>query len=132
VEKSLTKNQALVLEELRKAAAPLTAYTLLDRLRDHGFRAPLQVYRALDKLLQRGEIHKIESINAFMTCTHDHHEGHHHGVAAFAICETCGQVDEFADQAIDERLSSWMKSTGFHANKSAIELRGECAACAKS
>ena len=41
----LTKNQTLVFDVLTKAEAPLSAYTILDKLRDQGFRAPLQVYR---------------------------------------------------------------------------------------
>lgn len=129
MEKALTKNQSLVLAELHKADAPLTAYVLLDRLRDQGFRAPLQVYRALEKLLEGGVVHRLESINAFMACTHDTHDGHHHGVAAFAICETCGQVDEFADHIIDDRLNSWTTTKGFHPHKTSVELRGTCAAC---
>ena len=48
---ALTKNQELVLGALEKAEGPLSAYTILDALRDDGLRAPLQVYRALDKLL---------------------------------------------------------------------------------
>ena len=47
----LTRNQSLVLGALTNAGGPLSAYTILDRLRDDGFRAPLQVYRALEKLL---------------------------------------------------------------------------------
>ena len=39
----LTKNQSLVLDALNHADGPLSAYTILDKLRDHGFRAPLQV-----------------------------------------------------------------------------------------
>ena len=50
----LTRNQSLVLDALTHAEAPLSAYTILDKLRDHGFRAPLQVYRALEKLLEFG------------------------------------------------------------------------------
>lgn len=129
MEKALTKNQSLVLAELRNANAPLTAYVLLDRLRDQGFRAPLQVYRALEKLLEGGIVHRLESINAFMACAHDAHDGHHRGVAAFAICETCGQVDEFADHIIDDRLSAWTKTKGFRPHKTSVELRGTCATC---
>jgi Fur family transcriptional regulator, zinc uptake regulator len=129
LEKALTKNQSLVLAELRSANAPLTAYVLLDRLRDQGFRAPLQVYRALEKLLEGGIVHRLESINAFMACAHDAHDGHHHGLAAFAICETCGQVDEFADHLIDDRLATWTKTKGFRPHKTSVELRGTCAAC---
>ena len=49
----LTRNQELVLGTLAHAAAPLSAYDILDKLRDEGLRAPLQVYRALDKLTER-------------------------------------------------------------------------------
>ena len=48
----LTKNQSLVFDALSQAGAPLSAYGILDLLRDKGFRAPLQVYRALDKLVE--------------------------------------------------------------------------------
>ena len=131
-DKALTRNQSLVLTELQGAHAPLTAYALLDKLRPHGFRAPLQVYRALDRLVALGHIHKLESINAFMACAHGHGEGHHHGVAGFAICDKCGQVSEFSDSAIEHRLEEWAKASGFHADRSAIELHGQCAACSVS
>ena len=39
---ALTKNQSLVLKALRKAKQPVGAYELLDQLREHGLKAPLQ------------------------------------------------------------------------------------------
>lgn len=124
----LTRNQALVLAALAKAEAPLSAYTILDRLRDDGFRAPLQVYRALDKLLAAGLVHRIETLNAFVACAHPH--CHAHGLIAFAICEDCGQVDEFSDEVVRERLGAWSAAKGFKVGKTTIEIRGHCAACA--
>ena len=50
----LTANQKLVLDALKEVGTPLSAYALLERLSRHGIRAPLQVYRALDKLIQFG------------------------------------------------------------------------------
>lgn len=125
----LTKNQSLVLIELQNSNGPLTAYGLLDKLRPKGFRAPLQVYRALEKLIEVGSVHRLESINAFMACAHNHDHATDHGLAAFAICETCGQVNEFADEVIAQRLTVWAVQSGFHATKTGIELRGQCAAC---
>src|SRR5256885_5597381 len=58
---SLTTKQQRVLDTLRQAGAPLTAYALLDQLRDHGLTAPTQVYRALDKLAEQGVVHRLES-----------------------------------------------------------------------
>jgi Fur family zinc uptake transcriptional regulator len=124
---ALTKNQELVFDALNRAQGPLSAYTLLDQLRDHGFRAPLQVYRALDKLQSAGLVHRLESLNAFVACAHGH--DHDHGLVAFAICSDCGQVTEFSDDMIEERLAAWAGKTGFHAAKTTIEIRGHCADC---
>lgn len=123
----LTRNQALVLGALEKAEGPLSAYTILDQLRDDGFRAPLQVYRALDKLLATGRIHRIETLNAFVACARPHCHGH--GLVAFAICDDCGQVDEFSDAVVRERLGAWSSGHGFRIDKTTIEIRGHCAAC---
>jgi Fur family transcriptional regulator, zinc uptake regulator len=124
----LTRNQSLVLDTLSHADGPLSAYTILDRLRDAGFRAPLQVYRALDKLTGMGLVHRLESLNAFVACAHPHCHGG--GMIAFAICEKCGQVDEFSDEVVVERLSSWTGEHGFRPQKTTIEIRGTFARCA--
>jgi Fur family zinc uptake transcriptional regulator len=130
---SLTKNQKLVLSALQNSAAPLSAYSLLDHLRGDGFRAPLQVYRALEKLISFGLVHRLESLNSFVACTHrhDHSSDHHHrhGLVAFAICERCGRVEEFADDAVEQRLTGWAGQNGFKLEKTTIEMRGTCAAC---
>lgn len=123
----LTKNQALVFGSLSDAGGPLTAYAILDLLRDNGFRAPLQVYRALDKLVEYGMVHRLESLNAFVACRHTGCAAH--GAAAFAICESCGSVIEFMpDEAID-LLNKWTKAAGFGLARTTIELRGTCKAC---
>ena len=123
----LTKNQSLVLDVLSHTEGPLSAYSLLDQLRDKGFRAPLQVYRALDKLMEFGLVHRLESINSFVACTHSH--DHKHGVIAFGICDTCGRVDEFCDAVVEERLKGWSKDHAFRLSKTTIEMRGTCANC---
>jgi Fur family transcriptional regulator, zinc uptake regulator len=124
----LTKNQALVLSVLEKSHEPVSAYTILERLRDDGFRAPLQVYRALDKLLATGKVHRLESINAFVACSHTDHS-HSGGSTIFAICESCGRVDEFHDELIGERLRIWERASGFKPEKTTIEIRGFCSLC---
>jgi Fur family zinc uptake transcriptional regulator len=128
----LTKNQNLVYDALTKAAAPLSAYGILDKLRDHGFRAPLQVYRALEKLLEFGLVHRLESINAFVACSHANSDccSHSHASVAFAICSACGKTSEFHSHDVDHRLEEWAKNHGFKAEKTTIEIRGLCAECA--
>jgi Fur family zinc uptake transcriptional regulator len=124
----LTRNQALVLNALSDSRGPLSAYDILDRLRGDGLRAPLQIYRALDKLVERGLAHRLESLNAFVACADAH--CHRKGLIAFAICEDCGQVDEFSDAVIEERLGSWARATGFKVERTTMEIRGKCEACA--
>ncbi|MEP4378298.1 MAG: Fur family transcriptional regulator [Alphaproteobacteria bacterium] len=127
----LTRNQALVFGALQEADTPLSAYTILDQLRDDGLRAPLQIYRALDKLVAFGLVHRLESLNAFVACNHPAGEssGESHGAAAFAICENCDSVAEFAEQDVTERLRSLARAEGFESHSTVIELRGLCEAC---
>ena len=126
----LTRNQELVLGALNHSPAPLSAYDILDRLRGDGLRAPLQVYRALDKLVEFGMVHRLESLNAFVACAHPHDGCHAHGLTAFMICETCGDVVEFHDHTIEDRLKGFAKDRNFKTGKTTIEIRGTCAGCA--
>lgn len=124
----LTKNQALVFGSLSKADGPLTAYAILDLLRENGFRAPLQVYRALDKLVAFGMVHRLESLNAFVACKHKGCA--EHKTAAFAICDTCGDVSEFSPDDAVALLTRWTEEKGFQLSRTTIELRGCCQGCA--
>lgn len=123
----LTKNQKLVFDLLSHSASPMTAYSILDKLRDHGMRAPLQVYRALDKLLDFGMVHRLESISAFVACSHPH--CHNHGLIAFAICDQCQQVTEFSDEIIENQVAQWSGDHRFQNTNTTLELRGICAEC---
>ncbi len=123
----LTKNQSLVMGELSKAYCPLGAYAILDQLRDRGFRAPPQVYRALDKLVEFGLVHRLESLNAFVACRHP--ECKTYETTTFMICERCGQVSELADDKLAKRLTALARDAQFALTKTTIELRGTCSAC---
>ena len=123
----LTKNQSLVMNALAASDEPLSAYTILDKLREHGFRAPLQVYRALDKLVEFGLVHRLESLNAFVACSHPGCDGHQ--TIAFMICDRCGQVDEITDPALARRLKKLADEAMFALGNSTIELRGLCQSC---
>lgn len=128
----LTRNQDLVLRTLHGADAPLSAYDILDRLREEGLRAPLQVYRALDKLVEQGLAHRLESINAFVCCADAGCHGASRGIAAFAICVDCGHVDEFTDPVVATRLADWAQQAEFRLERTTIELRGHCRDCRAS
>jgi Fur family zinc uptake transcriptional regulator len=127
-ETSFNRNETLVFETLKTANQPLSAYNILDRLRDKGVRAPTQIYRALESLLAAGQVHRLESLNAFIPCNHSHCQAHEQ--AAFAICEACGKVTEFSNPNIEEGLARWGGEADFQISHTTIELRGLCRDCA--
>ncbi len=123
----LSDTQKRVHRILTAAQNPLSAYEVLDRLRAKGAVTPPTVYRSLDKLIEKGLAHRLESLNAYVACKHPHH----HDMAAFAICESCGLVTEFTDPHISERLSRWSDGHAFCPKKVTVEIRGLCETCAK-
>jgi Fur family zinc uptake transcriptional regulator len=125
----LTRNQFLVLSVLEGAEAPLSAYSILDRLRSHGLKAPLQVYRALDKLLDFGKIRRVESMNAFVVCQHADRDCLHPAITGFKICDLCGAVEEFHDENVERALIKHVRSDGFRIKRTAIEIHGTCSSC---
>lgn len=128
----LTDKQKIVLDALMKSDVPLSAYALLDQLRDDGFRAPLQVYRALEKLTEGDYVHRLESLNAFVACRHSGCEGDAPHTVLFAICERCGRVQEESDPSLFATLTALAKRADFSFNSSVIELKGLCADCKAS
>ncbi len=121
-------NHQLVLRVLQSANAPMTAYEILHALRRSGFHSPPTVYRALKRLMDSGDAHRLESINAYVSCSN---HKHHNGPVAFAICRECGHVDELAGNALTKHLNADAKQHGFRIEATMIELKGKCAFCAK-
>ena len=121
----LTKNQSLVLEALRKAKHPVGAYELLDQLREHGLKAPLQIYRALDQLIELKIVHRLESLNAWTLCC----DAEHDSTPVFAICNDCGIVKEYFDETLSSNIANISKQSGFVADRSIIEIHGRCDQC---
>ncbi len=118
----------LVVEALRGAGGPVSAYELIDRLRGKAIFAPHTVYRSLGRLIAEGQAHRLESINAFVACRHPSHTS----AAVFAICEGCGTVMEFDEARAVEVLAAWAKRHRFAVREMTLELRGQCADCGSS
>ena len=58
---TLSKNQQLVFDIIVKAKEPLKAYSILYNVQKKGIKAPQQIYRALDKLIEIGKILIVKS-----------------------------------------------------------------------
>ncbi|MCG8428601.1 MAG: transcriptional repressor [Chromatiales bacterium] len=122
----LTAQRKQVLELVCAAEQPLGAYDILERLRSRMDNpTPPTVYRALEFLLEQGLIHKLESLHAFIGCSHPEHPH----ASQFLICSDCGDVSEIESDKIAEGLRKAEESTGFKAKRPVIELLGTCAEC---
>ena len=123
----LTDTRRKVFELVIKAGQPVGAYRLLEAMQDKGTRVmPPTVYRALNFLQGKGLVHRIESLNAFVACTHaDHaHEGQ------FLICTECGKSEELAEERVSSLLREQATMHGFTLTQQTIELKGKCKDCA--
>ena len=121
-----TPQRARVLELVVEAGRAVTAYDILDQLGEDGSRpAPPTVYRALEFLLDNGLVHKLETLHAFVTCSHPEHP---HS-SQFFICGDCGDVAEIESEHVASSLASAEAAQGFKANRSVIEVLGTCSDC---
>ena len=69
----------LVLRVLQSNVKPLSAYEILEKVKEFGIKSPPIVYRALDTLMKIGKVHKINELNTFIAC--DCEEDHQHADA---------------------------------------------------
>ena len=120
-----TEQDRLISDALREAGRPVSAYEIIDSLRHKATLAPQTVYRSLDRLIASGAAHRLESLNAFVACSHTVHKGS----AMFAICDQCGGVDEFDEPRALDALANWAREANFTLRQMTLELRGTCARC---
>ncbi|GIS76768.1 MAG: transcriptional repressor [Candidatus Pelagibacterales bacterium] len=126
-ENNLSKNQQIIFDLIDKSPEPLKGYTILYNVQKKGINAPPQVYRALDKLVEIGKIHKIESKNAFVACKNSDCEISK--ATAFSICESCEVVDEISDVKLSKYLSSFNHKKGMKFKRFNLEFFGLCKKC---
>jgi Fur family zinc uptake transcriptional regulator len=126
----LSKNQQVVLDIIEKAKEPLKAYSILFNVQKKGIKAPQQIYRALDKLIEMGKIHKVESRNAFVVCKNSNCEISK--ATAFSICENCEKVTEINNSNLSKLLNNFKDNTGMKYKKYNLEFFGTCKKCKKT
>ncbi|MEM8551856.1 MAG: Fur family transcriptional regulator [Pseudomonadota bacterium] len=120
------KYQSDILAILRRGSAPQSAYDVLGELRQsHPKLAPPTIYRALASLMERGLVHRLESLNAFVACQC----GEHQHSSILSICEDCGKVEESVVPDLLSVLTNCVSASGFRPRRHVIELHGVCASC---
>ena len=118
----------LVLKVLRKTGEPMTAYTLLEKLKKKGINSAPIIYRALDALVKKGTVHKIKELAAFIAC--DCEMDHHHALSVLTVCGECKEVEELHNHAVIHQLEGLRKQGIPLQAHAVIELPITCNACA--
>jgi len=122
----LTPIRQRVLELVWQSHKPVGAYDLLPLLAAEGFNsAPPTVYRALDFLLELGLVHRINSLNAFVGCTHpgDQHPN------CFFVCTQCGEAQELLASQVQKVSAQVEEMLGVVVQQQTTELMGLCPRC---
>jgi len=119
-----------VYARLHQAAAPLTAYDLIDSVQKHLNRRlhPPTIYRALSQLVERGLVHRLESGSSYIACASPGQP--HHSI--LFLCSQCGSAEEAVDNRVHSLLQEGAKQRGFSAESEVIEVRGRCRNCHKA
>ena len=116
--------QAEVLAVLRSHRTPMSAYEMLGCLREEKPRlAPPTIYRALAALTDRGRVHRLESLNAFIACRRNRHRQ----ASILSICDDCGGVEENVSAVLLKGLSGLAAKSGFAPVRHVVEIHGQCA-----
>ena len=124
----LTGQRRDVLACVAQSHTAVGAYDIIERMAVRGARpAPITIYRALDFLMGHGLIHKIESRNAFVACSHAH-DG---SPAALIVCTVCGTVAELDVPEAFAIVRREAEREGFRPEHAVIEMTGICAPCSE-
>jgi Fur family ferric uptake transcriptional regulator len=114
-----------VVQALSRHDCCLTAQELHDSLRASSQKASLaSIYRVLDLLVAKDLVERIDTGpgSARFEARHASGEHHHH-----LICDDCGKVEAFADEALERAIHDVQEREGAHTHH--ILLRGACVDC---
>ncbi len=123
----LTPLREQILQFIYESETAIGAYDLLRLLRKTKANAEaMTVYRVLEFLQQHHLIHRVESLNAYISCSHAA-EAHH---SQLLICKNCGYSAEVSDHTVLQALRDCLTAQGFALAHGITEIRGLCYNCA--
>lgn len=127
-----TEIRRTVLKIITREQKPVKAYDILDEFEQLekknqkvGVAKPPTVYRALDFLLENRFIHRLNTLNAFIGCTHPSK----HPECFFVICSKCNTVEEYCSKNISTAVEQVGKDRGFQLKRTVVEMEGVCKDC---
>lgn len=130
----LTTKRKLILQQLIESEKLLSAYEIIDRMKEKANNSmpAMSVYRILDFLESSNLVHKVQSQNKYVACSHIQCN-HIHQSAQFFICENCDYVKEInLDSAVTDKVDELAGREKFDLKYSVMEFKGLCQSCRQS
>ena len=124
----LTPARLAAYAELVASERPLSAYELIALLEKRQQRkiAPLTIYRHLDFLIRVGLVHRLETTQSYLPCSHPEHTHN----SQYLLCSSCGHVDEVESARLESLLNKIAGTHGFQPERAVVEVKGLCGDCA--
>jgi len=126
-----TSKRINVFSLLLPSKKALSAYEIVE-LYKQTFNEPVPVvtvYRVLDFLERENLVHRLETANKFVACSHTSCD-HQHPASQFLICKKCQKVKELSiSQHKFDELKQTIEQAGFHLLNPQIEMNCICEAC---
>lgn len=129
----LTEKRKRILEVLLQSKVPLSAYEVADvyNSSSEASMPAMSVYRILDFLESSQLVHKLDSANKYIACSHIACD-HAHQVPQFLMCRKCHAVKEIAiAKSLIEELGEQVSAAGYHLLHPQLELQCVCEKCRK-
>ncbi|NCF75595.1 MAG: transcriptional repressor [Proteobacteria bacterium] len=127
----LTAKRAQVLEGLVRSKKALSAYALTDYCRQElGYELwPMSVYRILEFLEENNLIHRLNTTNKYIACSHIICE-HSHQAPQFLICKSCSKVEEVSiPKTVVASVGKAAGEAGFRLASKQLEIECYCSDC---
>ncbi len=122
----VTKPRKQVLEAIEKAGGPMSPYDIGRAMEGQGEHLDqVTIYRVINLLCSLNLVHKVFSRNGFVRCDLLEEEGCHR----FLVCRGCGNLQEFADEALCQQEDQIAQKMGFRAEHHLTESSGLCKDC---
>ncbi|QIZ85723.1 transcriptional repressor [Bermanella marisrubri] len=127
----LTPKRQAILQVLLMSPTPLSAYQVAEHYKQETDESmpPMSAYRILDFLASEELVHKLNSENKYIACSHIACD-HQHEIPQFLICRNCRTVKEIGvPDSIIKNLGKHVDQAGFRLMNSQLELDCICAKC---
>ena len=128
-----TEKRKQVLTGLLESKKALSAYELADYVRDK-FNSQLpamSVYRILDFLEEVDLVHRLDSAQKYVACSHIACN-HEHELSQFLICRSCYLVEEISlGKDLVSALKRSAEKAGFRLTNQELEFDSLCGNCSE-